>query len=77
MNGLLILVGLIVQSPAAALHGVIGLVCGNLVAAMLGFDKGLARSGFFGCNAFLFESSAMAISFTSLATISSSSSSQR
>jgi urea transporter len=53
MSGLLILFGLIIQSPMVALHGVIGLVCGNLVAALLGFDKGLARSGLFGYNAFL------------------------
>jgi urea transporter len=53
MSGLLILVGLIIQSPMVALHGVIGLVCGNLIAVLLGFDKGLARSGLFGYNAFL------------------------
>jgi urea transporter len=53
MSGLFILVGLFIQSTRVALHGVVGLVCGNLIAIMLGFDKGRVRSGMFGYNSLL------------------------
>lgn len=52
LSGLIILVALVVQSGRVALHGVIGLIVGNLIAYALGFDKGLKRSGLFGYNSF-------------------------
>ncbi|CAJ1964070.1 unnamed protein product [Cylindrotheca closterium] len=53
LSGLLVLIALFLQSPTVAVHGILGLVCGNLVALGLGFDKGLARSGLFGYNSLL------------------------
>ena len=53
LSGLIILVGLFIQSTRVALHGVLALVCGNLVAFLLGFDEGLASSGLFGYNSLL------------------------
>jgi urea transporter len=53
MSGLFILVRLFLQSTRVAIHGVVALVCGNLIALILGFDKGLARSGLFGYNSLL------------------------
>jgi urea transporter len=53
MSGLFILVGLFIQSTRVAIHGVVALVCGNLIALILGFDKGLVRSGLFGYNSLL------------------------
>jgi urea transporter len=52
-SGLLILAGLFVQSSRIAIHGVIALVCGNIMAYSLGFDKGLIQSGLFGYNSVL------------------------
>jgi len=51
--GLLILIGLFVQSTRIAIHGLIGLISGTLTAYALGFDKGLKRSGLFGYNSLL------------------------
>ena len=53
ISGLIILIGMFIQSTRVAVHGVIALVCGNLVAFLLGFDEGLAMSGLFGYNSFL------------------------
>jgi urea transporter len=53
LTGLLILIGMFVQSSRIAVHGIIALVCGTSVALLLGFDSGLARSGLFGYNSFL------------------------
>ena len=50
ISGLLILVGLFLQSTRVAVHGLIGLVAGNAFALVLGFDKGLVASGLFGYN---------------------------
>jgi urea transporter len=51
--GLLILIGLFVQSTRVAVYGIIGLFCGTLIAYTLGFDNGLKRSGLFGYNSLL------------------------
>jgi urea transporter len=53
MSGLLILIGLFIQSTRVAVHGVIALMAGNLAAIVLGFDTGLIASGLFGYNAVL------------------------
>lgn len=53
MSGLLILIGLFIQSTRVATHGVIALMAGNLAAIALGFDKGLIASGLFGYNSVL------------------------
>lgn len=49
----MILIGLFVQSASVAVHGVIAVVSGNLLALLLGFDKGLIEAGLFGYNAVL------------------------
>lgn len=51
--GLLILAGLFLQSTRVAIHGLIGIVSGTLIAYILGFDTGLKRSGLFGYNSLL------------------------
>ena len=53
ITGLFILVALCLQSTRTAVHGVLGLVSGNLAALALGFDVGLLRSGLYGYNAVL------------------------
>jgi len=53
LSGLLILAGLSLQSTRVAVHGLIGIVSGTLIAYMLGFDTGLTRSGLFGYNSLL------------------------
>ena len=52
-SGLLILIGLLLQSPTVAVHGLIALICASRLALGLGFDPGLAHSGLFGYNAVL------------------------
>jgi urea transporter len=47
------LAGVFIQSSKVAVHGVIAVVCGSLVALLLDFDKGLSKAGFFGYNSFL------------------------
>jgi hypothetical protein len=49
-TGLLMLTGLFVQSPRVAVHGVLSVVCGNLIAYLLGMDKGMIKAGLFGYN---------------------------
>ena len=51
--GLLILAGLFLQSTRVAVHGLIGVLSGTLIAYVLGFDTGLKRSGLFGYNSLL------------------------
>lgn len=53
LSGLLILIGMFIQSTRIAVHGVIGVVSGTIFALLLGFDTGLAESGLFGYNSFL------------------------
>lgn len=53
LSGLLILAGLFLQSTRVAVHGLIGIVSGTLIAYILGFDIGLKRSGLFGYNSLL------------------------
>jgi urea transporter len=53
LSGLLILIGLFIQSTRVGVYGLLALVSGNLTAYSLGFDNGLARSGLFGYNALL------------------------
>lgn len=53
VSGLLILMGMFLQSSRIAVHGIIALVSGTSVALLLGFDVGLARSGLFGYNPYL------------------------
>jgi urea transporter len=53
ITGLFILIGLFVQSPRVAVHGVIGTTSGTIIAYLLGFEKGLTRSGLFGYNSVL------------------------
>lgn len=44
---------MLVQSTRVAIYGLIALICGNLSAYMLGFNRDLLNSGLFGYNAFL------------------------
>lgn len=53
LSGLIILIGMFIQSTRIATHGVLALVSGNLAAFLLGFDDGLVMSGLFGYNSFL------------------------
>jgi len=53
ISGLLILIGLFIQSTRVALHGVLAVIAGNLLAILLRFDTGLIRSGLFGYNSVL------------------------
>lgn len=53
VSGLIILIGMYLENPRIATHGLIGVIIGNLTAVALGFDKGLMYSGLFGYNAFL------------------------
>jgi len=53
VTGLFILIGLFVQSIAVATYGTLGLITGNIVAVILGFDRGLVSSGLFGYNSVL------------------------
>jgi urea transporter len=53
VSGLLIAIGLFVQSTRVAVHGILALVCGNGTAYLLGMDRGLVRSGLFGYNSYL------------------------
>ena len=53
ISGLLIAVGMFVQSSRVSLHGILALVCGNGTACLLGMDRGLVRSGLFGYNSYL------------------------
>lgn len=50
---MLILAGMLVQSTRIAVYGIIAVICGNLSAYMLGFNRDLLNSGLFGYNAFL------------------------
>lgn len=52
-SGLLILIGLLVQSTRVAVYGLVAVICGNLSAYVLGFNKDLLNSGLFGYNGFL------------------------
>eukprot|EP00979_Chaetoceros_neogracilis_P010891 scaffold2612_cov267-Chaetoceros_neogracile.AAC.84 len=52
-TGLFILTGLFVQSITVATYGTLGLITGNIVAVILGFDRGLISSGLFGYNSVL------------------------
>jgi urea transporter len=52
-SGLLILVGLLLQSPFFGLMALFGAVCSNLFAVLFGLDGGLYRSGLFGYNGVL------------------------
>jgi urea transporter len=52
-SGLLILIGLFLQSSRVAVHGLIAVVCGNLISLGIGFDHGLINSGLFGYNSIL------------------------
>lgn len=53
LSGLFILIGLFIESPRVAIHGVIGLLVGNITAILFGFTRGLLGSGLFGYNAIL------------------------
>jgi len=53
ISGLLILIGLLIQSTRVAVYGMVAVAIGNLTAYGLGFDRGLIRSGLFGYNAVL------------------------
>lgn len=53
ITGLFILIALFIQSDRVAVHGVIGTVSGTIIAYLLGFEKGLKRSGLFGYNSVL------------------------
>ena len=53
MSGLLILLGMFVQSTRVAVHGVIAIVVGNLAGLLMGFDKSFLSCGLFGYNSFL------------------------
>jgi urea transporter len=53
ITGLFILIALFVQSDRVAVHGVIGTISGTIIAYLLGFEKGLKRSGLFGYNSVL------------------------
>ena len=53
VSGLLILAALFIQSTRVAVHGIIALVAGTVMALLLRFDIGLARSGLFGYNSVL------------------------
>mmetsp|Transcript_19288 Transcript_19288/g.29707 ORF Transcript_19288/g.29707 Transcript_19288/m.29707 type:complete len:783 (-) Transcript_19288:203-2551(-) len=53
VSGLLILIGMYLQSTRVATHGIIALVSGNLAALLVGFDQSLVNGGLFGYNAFL------------------------
>lgn len=53
LTGLLIVIGMLVQATRVAVYGLIAVICGNLSAYMLGFNRDLLNSGLFGYNAFL------------------------
>ena len=53
ITGIIILVGLFVQSASIAVHGILALLTGNIIAIILGFNRGLISSGLFGYNAIL------------------------
>lgn len=53
LAGVLILAAAFVQSSRVAVHGVVGVVAGNLAGVLMGFDKSLLSSGLFGYNSFL------------------------
>ena len=54
LTGLLILIGMFVQSSRVAVHGIIAIISGNLAGAYaMGFDPSLLSCGLLGYNSFL------------------------
>lgn len=53
LSGLLIIVGMFVQSVPFAVYGLVALVVANAAALALGLDHGLFNSGLFGFNSYL------------------------
>jgi urea transporter len=53
LTGLIILIGLFVQSPRVAVYGIIGRISSNAFALALALDSGLVASGLFGYNGIL------------------------
>src|SRR6476620_1291980 len=53
LTGLLILVGIFVNSALLGLAGVIGLIISTLTALLLGADRTIIRAGLFGYNGIL------------------------